>query len=94
MLKSLKHLLVQVKVLLIIEIGNKNISLEYSGMYKIIALLHIFRHMISTKNLSSIGEEQTSLRGSAIIVACRTLKNNRGLTLCVLVLVAAQHRVI
>lgn len=50
MLKSLKHLLVQVKVLLIKEIGNKNISLEYSGMYKIIALLHIFRHMISMKN--------------------------------------------
>lgn len=50
MLKSLEHLLVQVKVLLIIEIGNKNISLEYSGIYKIIALLHILRHMISMKN--------------------------------------------
>lgn len=50
MLKSLKHLLVQVKVLLIIEIGNKNISLEYLGIYKIIALLHILRHMISMKN--------------------------------------------
>lgn len=50
MLKSLEHLLVQVKVLLIIEIGNKNISLEYLGMYKIIALLHILRHMISMKN--------------------------------------------
>lgn len=32
MLKSLEHLLVQVKVLLIIEIGNKNISLEYLGI--------------------------------------------------------------
>lgn len=51
MLKSLKHLLVQVKVLLIIEIGNKNISLEYSGMYKIIALLHIFRHDFNEKFL-------------------------------------------
>lgn len=50
MLKSLEHLLVQVKVLLIIEIGNKNISLEYLGIYKIIALLHILRHMISMKN--------------------------------------------
>lgn len=50
MLKSLKHLLVQVKVLLIKEIGNKNISLEYLGIYKIIALLHILRHMISMKN--------------------------------------------
>lgn len=50
MLKSLEHLLVQVKVLLIKEIGNKNISLEYLGMYKIIALLHILRHMISMKN--------------------------------------------
>lgn len=50
MLKSLEHLLVQVKVLLIKEIGNKNISLEYLGIYKIIALLHILRHMISMKN--------------------------------------------
>lgn len=50
MLKSLVHLLVQVNVLLIIEIGNKNISLEYLGIYKIIALLHILRHMISMKN--------------------------------------------
>lgn len=50
MLKSLEHLLVQVKVLHIIEIGNKNISLEYLGIYKIIALLHILRHMISMKN--------------------------------------------
>lgn len=50
MLKSLEHLLVQVKVLLIIEIGNKIISLEYLGIYKIIALLHILRHMISMKN--------------------------------------------
>lgn len=50
MLKSLEHLLVQVKVLLIIEIGNKNISLAYLGIYKIIALLHILRHMISMKN--------------------------------------------
>lgn len=50
MLKSLENLLVQVKVLLIIEIGNKNISLEYLGIYKIIALLHILRHMISMKN--------------------------------------------
>lgn len=50
MLKSLKHLLVQVKVLLRKKLVTKNISLEYSGIYKIIALLHIFRHMISTKN--------------------------------------------
>lgn len=50
MLKSLEHLLVQVKVLLIKEIGNKNISLEYLGIYKIIALLHILKHMISIKN--------------------------------------------
>lgn len=50
MLKSLEHLLVQVKVLLIIEIGNRNISLEYLGIYKIIALLHILRNMISMKN--------------------------------------------
>lgn len=50
MLKSLEHLLVQVKVLLIIEIGNKNISLEYLGIYKIFALLHILRHMISMNN--------------------------------------------
>lgn len=50
MLKSLEHLLVQVKVLLLKEIGNKNISLEYLGIYKIIALLHILRHMISMKN--------------------------------------------
>lgn len=50
MLKSLEHLLVQVKVLLIKEIGNKNISLEYLGIYKIIALLHVLRHMISMKN--------------------------------------------
>lgn len=50
MLKSLKYFLVQVKVFFIIEIGNKNILLEYLGMYKIIVLLYIFRYMILTKN--------------------------------------------
>lgn len=50
MLKSLKYFLVQVKVFFIKEIGNKNILLEYLGMYKIIVLLYIFRYMILTKN--------------------------------------------
>lgn len=50
MLKSLKYFLVQVKVFFIIEIGNKNILLEYLGIYKIIVLLYILRYMILTKN--------------------------------------------
>lgn len=50
MLKSLEYFLVQVKVFFIIEIGNKNILLEYLGMYKIIVLLYIFRYMILMKN--------------------------------------------
>lgn len=50
MLKSLKYFLVQVKVFFIKEIGNKNILLEYLGMYKIIVLLYIFRYMILMKN--------------------------------------------
>lgn len=50
MLKSLKYFLVQVKIFFIIEIGNKNILLEYLGIYKIIVLLYILRYMILTKN--------------------------------------------
>lgn len=50
MLKSLKYFLVQVKVFFIIEIGNKNILLEYLGIYKIIVLLYILRYMILMKN--------------------------------------------
>lgn len=50
MLKSLKYFLVQVKVFFIKEIGNKNILLEYLGIYKIIVLLYILRYMILMKN--------------------------------------------
>lgn len=50
MLKSLEYFLVQVKVFFIIEIGNKNILLEYLGIYKIIVLLYILRYMILMKN--------------------------------------------
>lgn len=50
MLKSLEYFLVQVKVFYIIEIGNKNILLEYLGIYKIIVLLYILRYMILMKN--------------------------------------------
>lgn len=50
MLKSLKYFLVQVKVFFIIEIGNKNILLEYLGIYKIIVLLYILKYMILMKN--------------------------------------------
>lgn len=50
MLKSLEYFLVQVKVFFIKEIGNKNILLEYLGIYKIIVLLYILRYMILMKN--------------------------------------------